>query len=125
MAQCAHEVVSFGEFTDDGMRVVGIDGTQILLIREGDALLPAHVNQESLRLRAQAHEAQDAAAVLRRAGKQHGRAGGDGRGSGPHGTVNERGAVMPAAASRARRTGCSGVLYLEPRRLEFTARRSC
>ncbi len=28
MAQCAHEVVSFGEFTDDGMRVVGIDGTQ-------------------------------------------------------------------------------------------------
>ena len=69
MAQCAHEVVSFGEFTDDGMRVVGIDGTQILLIREGDALLPAHVNEASLRLRAQAHEAQDAAAVLRRAGK--------------------------------------------------------
>ena len=124
MAQCAHEVVSFGEFTDDGMRVVGIDGTQNLFIREGDALLPRTSMSVSAAARAGARSA-GRRGRLRRAGKQHGRAGGDGRGLGPHGTVNERGAVMPAAASRARRTGCSGVLYLEPRRLELTARRSC
>ena len=38
MTQCEHEVASLGEFTDDEMRVVEIDGTKILLIRDGDAL---------------------------------------------------------------------------------------
>jgi hypothetical protein len=41
MPQCEYEVASLHEFTDDGMRVVEIDG-QILLIREGE-LLAHHV----------------------------------------------------------------------------------
>ena len=38
MAQHEHEVISLDEFTESGLRVVEIDGTQILLIREGDVL---------------------------------------------------------------------------------------
>jgi hypothetical protein len=46
MPQCEYEVASLDEFTDDGMRVVEIDGPQILLILEGEFL--AHYGKDGV-----------------------------------------------------------------------------